>query len=194
MNATLIAYYVNLLIIQYHNLPKARAHIEALVDSSMIYDLAQAVVGAYSIDTAAGSQLDVLGKYIGLDRRVLGAPFTDTEYRDLLRLKILKNNGTGSLAEIDVIVAAVFDVPFILWDTQEMALVYVFATADENSITDALTLGLLPSPAGVGVVFGLTPDTGNVFGYRTYGAPGAAYIQGYGSYADPGTGGWLFYG
>lgn len=75
MNDTLIAYYVNLLIIQYHNKPKARAHIQALITAIMVYDIAIAVRDGFNIDTAIGKQLDILSKIIGVDRLVTGASF-----------------------------------------------------------------------------------------------------------------------
>jgi len=76
VNAELIDYYVNLLIIQYHNKPKARAHISALVTEAMIYDIAIAVRDGFNIETAIGKQLDILSKIIGVNRTVTGASFT----------------------------------------------------------------------------------------------------------------------
>jgi len=76
MDTELILYYVNLLILQYKTLPKARAHISALIEQLMIYDLAVKVRDGYNIDTAIGIQLDVLGKYLGNDRIVTGTAFT----------------------------------------------------------------------------------------------------------------------
>lgn len=64
----IINYYVSLLIIQYHNKPKARATI-ALYASVMVCNaVVLAIRDAYNLDTAVGKQLDVLGKYAGIDR------------------------------------------------------------------------------------------------------------------------------
>lgn len=76
MNDSLIAYYVDLLIIQYNNKPKARAHIQAIITALMIYDIAIDVRDGMNIDTAIGKQLDILSKIIGVDRIVTGASFT----------------------------------------------------------------------------------------------------------------------
>ena len=76
MNTELIEYYVNLLIIQYNNKPKARAHISALLFEEMIYDIAIAVRDGFNIETAIGAQLDILSKIIGVDRIVTRASFT----------------------------------------------------------------------------------------------------------------------
>lgn len=69
----LIAYYVNLLIIQYNSLPKASATISALVSQAIARDVYSDVENAYNIDpnlgaTAVGPQLDVIGKYVGVNR------------------------------------------------------------------------------------------------------------------------------
>lgn len=70
---SLINYYVNLIIIQYHNKPKAQATIAAyakmMLCSAVLLDIQQ----AYNIDvdlgpTAVGKQLDIIGKYVGIDR------------------------------------------------------------------------------------------------------------------------------
>lgn len=64
----IINYYVNLLIIQYHDQPKAQAEIalmaEVLLANGVIFD----VRDGYNIDTAIGHQLDIIGKYVGTDR------------------------------------------------------------------------------------------------------------------------------
>lgn len=76
MNAELILYYVNLLIIQYHIKTKAKATISALVGEEMIYDIAIAVRDGFNLETAIGKQLEILGSIIGVDRLVTGASFT----------------------------------------------------------------------------------------------------------------------
>lgn len=64
----LVDYYVNLLIIQYHDLPNAQgtiaAYIKELLADGIIFD----VRDAYNVDTAIGKQLDVLGKYEDINR------------------------------------------------------------------------------------------------------------------------------
>lgn len=82
-NEELIQYYINLLIIQYKNLDKAPKHIREVVSKLIIYELAIQVRDGYNIDetlgkTAVGKQLDVLAKYVGVDRIVYGSSFTRT--------------------------------------------------------------------------------------------------------------------
>jgi hypothetical protein len=64
----LIDYYVNLLIIQYNQKPKARATIRALVSELLASGVFFDVRDGYSVDTAVGVQLDIIGKYVGVDR------------------------------------------------------------------------------------------------------------------------------
>lgn len=78
---SLIKYFINLLILQYRNKPKAKATIEALTRTTFegnngeIFPIK--VQESYDLDTAIGKQLDVLGKYIGYDR-VLPIPIDNT--------------------------------------------------------------------------------------------------------------------
>lgn len=65
---TLVEYYSNLLIVQYHNKPKAKAMIELLVREMLAEGIAFQVQEGYNLDTAVGKQLDIIGKYVGIDR------------------------------------------------------------------------------------------------------------------------------
>jgi len=87
----IVAYYVNLLIIQYHNQPKAQAEIALLITLLLISDITQDVESGYSVEeitawtptgqqtigTAVGAQLDVIGKYAGVDRYYRELDLTD---------------------------------------------------------------------------------------------------------------------
>lgn len=64
----LITYYVNLLIIQYNDLPKAEATIALIAQTILADGIVEDIQNAYSVDTAVGAQLDVVGKYQGVDR------------------------------------------------------------------------------------------------------------------------------
>lgn len=72
----LIEYYVNLLIIQYHNKPKARATIRTFIAQLIdAYKLLREVEQAFEIDKAVGNQLDIVGKYFGVVRNFVGLQF-----------------------------------------------------------------------------------------------------------------------
>lgn len=61
-------YYQNLLIIQYRNKEKARKTVGTVVDEIIADNILITIEDAFDIETAEGVQLDILGKYIGVDR------------------------------------------------------------------------------------------------------------------------------
>lgn len=73
---SIILYYQNLLIIQYHNLPKAQQTIYAYIQMIWASGILFAIQQAFNIETAIGVQLDTLGKYIGTDRYFNGQTLT----------------------------------------------------------------------------------------------------------------------
>jgi hypothetical protein len=83
----IIAYYVNLLIIQYNSKPKARATIDLFVSEWLASGIFLDIENAYNLDTAVGKQLDVLGKYEGVDRFYRELDFEDyfgfTDYTEV---------------------------------------------------------------------------------------------------------------
>lgn len=72
----IVNYYKNLLIIQYHNQPNAQATIELLINEVLASEIAFDVREGYNVDTAVGVQLDVIGKYVGIDRFFQGQDLT----------------------------------------------------------------------------------------------------------------------
>lgn len=75
-NEELITYYVDLLIRQFHTMPKARATVDAFVAEVVADQIVRQVVNAFDVDTAVGAQLDIIGKYVGVNRRVNGLDIT----------------------------------------------------------------------------------------------------------------------
>lgn len=69
---SIIEYYKNLLIIQYHNKPKAQATIEAVMAEILGDGLAFSLERAFDIDTAVGPALTYVGKYVGVPRTIYG--------------------------------------------------------------------------------------------------------------------------
>lgn len=64
----IVGYYTNLLIIQYNQSPKARATIELMVNELLASGILFQVRDAFDISSAVGAQLDIIGKYVGIDR------------------------------------------------------------------------------------------------------------------------------
>lgn len=71
----LIDYYANLLIIQYHNLPKATATIKVLIKQILVNLLAMQIRDAFDWKTAVGNQLDIIGNWVGVSRFFDGQQF-----------------------------------------------------------------------------------------------------------------------
>jgi hypothetical protein len=74
-NDELITYYVNLLIIQYNSKPRARDTVRAFVTESVASQVISNVNEAFDLETATGAQLDIIGKYVGINRVILGFVF-----------------------------------------------------------------------------------------------------------------------
>lgn len=65
--------YENLLIVQYSDKPKASAMISAIVSRfKNISDVIEEFESAFDLDSAIGSQLDIIGKIVGISRNVEG--------------------------------------------------------------------------------------------------------------------------
>lgn len=69
---SLIEYYKSALIVQYKNKPKASATIELYIKTLLADGLCFKVINGYNLDNAVGKQLDIIGKYVGVDRKYLG--------------------------------------------------------------------------------------------------------------------------
>lgn len=78
--SAIVQAYQDLLIIQYNDKPKARATIALLAEQLLAGGLYWNVQDAFNIDTAVGKQLDILGKYIGVDRFFTGDIFPDDAF------------------------------------------------------------------------------------------------------------------
>lgn len=96
----ILGYYADKLIAQYRMMPKARAMIEIFGKQLVADDVANALGLAFSIDTAVGPQLDILGKYIGVSRNVGDViPSTQEFFGFELYAGGGNTNGFGSYAD-----------------------------------------------------------------------------------------------
>jgi hypothetical protein len=176
--AELAEYYANLLIMQYHDRTKAVATIKGVLKPLFMDQLPVAVQDAYDVETAVGVQLDVLGKYVGVSRSGYGldGPITldDSDYRQLIKMVLIKNNSGSSLATIQSLLAGAFPGQVFVSDNQVMGLNYVIV--ESLGTSDLLELlvtgGYLPRPMGVSVSATIVPEHDDpFFGFRTYAAP-----------------------
>lgn len=70
--SALIQYYSNLLAIQYKTLPNAVGTIEALATEVIADQIFAQVRDGFQIETAVGAQLEILGEYVGAQRKIFG--------------------------------------------------------------------------------------------------------------------------
>lgn len=174
----LIAYYANLLIMQYLGKPKAYATIQTLVTPVIMDQLPAAVMNAYNLfgaNTAVGVQLDVLGKYAGVKRSGFGfsGPITldDTDFLTLIQLAILKNSAGSSLATIQSLLNQFFPGEILVFDYANMHMSYLVSSTlgSQNFIQLAISEGLLPKPMAVALAATIfVPIITTFFGFQTY--------------------------
>lgn len=171
-------YYVNLLILQYLQKPKARETINSIVLPVIMDNLPIAVQDAFDPLTAVGEQLDIIGKYVGASRygNTLNGPVTldDADFRQLIKMIIIKNNSGSSLATIQSLLAANFPGQIFVSDNQTMALTYVLVNSlgTDDLLEIIVTGGYLPRPMGVAVSATIVPDFEfPLFKFRDYNDP-----------------------
>lgn len=89
----IVAYYQNLLIIQYKRLNKAALTVGVLseqVVAGMIYNQ---VLNAFDLTTAIGEQIDILGTYVGANRFLANFSSTNT----FMAFPVYANAGAGTV-------------------------------------------------------------------------------------------------
>jgi hypothetical protein len=188
-------YYADLLILQYKGKHKAYATIQLLAQCAVMNFLPGAVQSGYNIDpslgaTAVGTQLDIIGKIVGVSRN--GYDFTgpvtlsDADFLTLIKLKIMSNNSSSTLAAIQTMISIYFKNTLYVFDYQNMQLDYFFdsSVASQSLAQFVAKQGLLPRPMGVqlGAII-YASNINNFFGMRTYALP-AYNVTGFNSYAN----------
>lgn len=194
--ADLIAYYQGLLVMQYAGKAKASAHVGAQVAPALLPQgsgptwtdppLPQAIRDAFNLVSgttiAGGSQLDLIGKYVGVSRNGL----SDADFLTLVRLAIIQNSSDSSLAGIQALIAEFFSGQLRVTDNRNMQLSYLVSTALGSLalVKSFVAEGLLPKPAGVSLALPIYAANINIFyGWRTYYAP-AVQVSPINSYAS----------
>lgn len=178
-NDELKQYYADLLILQYKGNPKAYATIEAIAELIVMNQLPNQVLNAYDLDTAVGVQLDVLGKYAGVDR--YGTTFSgnitldDDDFRTYIKVAIAQNSNGSSLYDIQTLLWNFFEDALVVIDYQSMSISYIFneSIGSRDLAEMFVNDDRLPRPMGVklaGVVYEPTDEF--FFGMRTYNAAG----------------------
>lgn len=140
-------YYKNLLIIQYHNKPRAQATIAQWVNCMTGDGIMPQLWDAFDVDTAIGAQLDAIGKFVGIGRNNL----SDEQYRVIIKFKILKNNIGTSMKDIDDAIFKYFGNTILVNNNKNMSITYILNNNLGDLIPILINEKLLPAPMGVGV-------------------------------------------
>lgn len=182
------SYYSNLLIMQYHNKPKAKATVEATV-GLLPDDLIQEVINGFDLDTAVGTQLDTIGVYVGVDRYYLDEtelkPLGDDDYRVLIKLKIISNSSDLSHKSLDYSLYEFFGNDIRMDSVGNMEMSYFVPKDKTPLILAAIQKEVLPRPMGVKCAY-ITEYDKKFFGFCTYANPTASvYNTGFRDYNDP---------
>ena len=176
--AELIAYYVNLLVLQYRQKPNARAMVATTVTPVLMDYLPVAVQDAFDLNTAVGKQLDIIGKYCGVTRynNTFSGPITltDSDFLSLIKMAITQNNAGSSLADIQALLNMFFPGDILVFDFQNMRLDYYLTPAIGSAELAQVfvTSNILPKPMGVQLgVTVYSPNVFKFFGFRTTNFP-----------------------
>lgn len=181
------SYYSNLLIMQYHNKPKAKATIEATV-GLLPDDLIMEVINGFDIETAVGKQLDILGEYVGVDRYYLvdnqAELLNDEDYRILIKLKAISNTSDLSHKSLEEALYNFFGNSVRMDSDGNMEMTYFVPKNKTPIIQAAIQKEVLPRPMGVRCSYIIEYDK-RFFGFCTYQNQTAVYKTGFRTYNNP---------
>lgn len=177
-------YYSNLLIIQYHDKPKAKATVEALLERNLDDDIFTQIRDAFDLQTSVGVQLDTIGKYIGVNRQYKGENLSDGDYRIILQLKAIRNTSNHSFYDIANSLNDFFPGQILVSNNYNMTNTF-FVTEDfEDIVKIALDMDVLPVPMAVGVKIILIREV-PFFAFATYDHPNVnGNVEGFSDYTN----------
>lgn len=139
--------------------------------------------------TAAGVQLDVIGKYVGVTRYGNGfstsITLNDADFLSLIRMAIIKNSAGSSLAQIQDFINRFFAGQLYVIDYKSMRMSFLISAAvgSQDLVQLFITEGLLPVPMAVQYSIIYAPVIDHFFGFRTYGGA-SINVEPFNDYAD----------
>lgn len=187
-NEEYLNYLANLLIIQYHGKPKAVATIKALAKLFPV-DLLFKIRDSFDINTATGKCLDVLGKYVGVNRWYYNSDgeqirLTDEEFRILIKFKAISNTSNASHQAIDQAFYDFFGTRVRASSDGNMEMTIFIPKVAERVIEAAIQQRSLPTPLGVEANKIVVQDK-RFFGFVNYKNQFAVYKTGFRDYIEP---------
>lgn len=163
-------------------------------------NLPDLIINGFDLETAEGKQLDILGKYIGLNRVVralIGTSNTnilnDEQYRLLLKLKLIKNTNYSSTSQLKSALYAWFPTSIRLYDNRDMTYEYQLSSLFSELINVIVAEELLPVPMALGYTATIVPNLLELYGYSDYGGLNNN-PNGYSDYSNGLKGRFLSYG
>ncbi len=186
----IINYYARLLILQYRGKTRAFNTVKTFVGPIVMDQIPAEVRDAFTLGTAVGVQLDVIGKYIGASRvgNTFNAPvsLSDDDYTTLLQMRIIQNASGSSLAEIQALIHRFFPTTIRVFDYKDMRISYFFdSTGGSQELAQVFVKDhFLPKPMGVqlgALIF--YPGLDSFFGFRTYEHP-AVNVTSFNTYSS----------
>ena len=158
-------------------------------DTSEVENTAQKLIDAFELDEAVGTQLDILGRIVGIERMLNFQPTSgsalmdDDNYRLCIKAKIIKNTWRGNAQDLYDAWNILFPGTkiFEIQDLQDMSF-NVFISGDFDDLQkEIINHGyIIPKPEGVRInLLTITDLTGlPLFAYDY----DTLYLSGYGSH------------
>lgn len=172
---TAVSDYTSLITSEHADKPLFIAVVSLLVQQAVDNQaVLQQMQTLFDLDTAVGTQLDAIGIWVGFSRYVFVNPtlgtitLDDSDYRTLLRARILRNHWDGTNSQLQVILANIFPgtgITMFAIDNQDMSM-DIFITAGTLTPTQIALIEsglLIPRPEGV-LIAGYAYLTGPLFG------------------------------
>ena len=186
-------YYVNLLIKQYHDKPKARATIALLIKNRLLLynNIMKNFVASFDIKTAVGKQLDIIGKISGVSRTYEGIEFSgtpapnqldDETYRLLILMKIINNYSMNSIKSISDGVYNFLNDKLVFVNNTDMTISYIiFGENQSDNIIKIIVKNrnILPAPVGVWVNYIVRITDNKIFGFSKNNGVEQEFISGF---------------
>ena len=181
-------YLSSLLIIQYAYKPKAVETVKAL-GRLFPLDLILQVRDSFDLDTAKWIALDILGKYLGVNRNYINnddeiSLLDDEEFRTLIKFKAISNTSNASHYDIDMALYNFFGTRVRAHSTGNMEMTIFVPVDAQNVILAAIQQSALPTPLGV-LANQVVVQDAKFFGFVNYQNQYAFYKTGFRDYNDP---------
>jgi hypothetical protein len=155
--------YINLIAPQHRNKEKFIAWVSAALKIGVdIQECEDDIRSAFNLDTCVGTQLDILGEILGVQRRLSFQPtdsgispiLDDDYYRLVLKARIFWDQWDGTRAGYDYALSTIFaGYPIVVVDNGDMSIGIAYVLSESDSLIADLLANdyLFPRPAGVSV-------------------------------------------